>query len=504
MNTDKEKVNLFFLKNGIIEHYPDCLFEKLDISGFLSVLFSRKGVLQLQNPGEEHYYDCHYNAIILERLNNANGSYRINSKIITTELEEAYRFENSEFAITSPITYVGRNRNSKNARLCYGITIDLDGVGEKQLLNFFSQQDKRVIHKPNILVNSGNGLHFYYLFDKPIALFDETKRLLQKLKDRLTLSIWNYGLTKIKEIQYQSIFQGFRVPGSKTKFGTSVTAWHNVEVPYYTIKELAITNYWSEESVFTLEELECLEKGEYIPNNFSLETAKKLYPDWYERRIVRGEAPQRWHIKRDLYDWWLRKMQTERDIVTIGHRYFCMMTLAMYALKCDVPYEELKEDAYDLALFFEQLTNDPENHFTDGDVSDALQAYKESYATFPRETIQKITGIIIPPNKRNKQPQILHLEEARAIRDIRVKRAGKKDWREGNGRKIGYRMTASNSPKALKIKEWRRCNPDSNNKSQCSRDTGIDRKTILKWWTEVDPNIQEEPKRKFRFSDFIS
>ena len=42
----------------------------------------------------------------------------------------------------------------------------------------------------------------------------------------------------------------------------------------------------------------------------------------------------------------------------------------------------------------------------------------------------------MPANKRNYQKQADHLEEARAIRDIRMKRQDR-DWREGNGRPKG-------------------------------------------------------------------
>ena len=33
-----------------------------------------------------------------------------------------------------------------------------------------------------------------------------------------------------------------------------------------------------------------------------------------------------WHIKRDLYDWWLRKIQS--GAVSVGHRYWCLSVLA--------------------------------------------------------------------------------------------------------------------------------------------------------------------------------
>ena len=71
----------------------------------------------------------------------------------------------------------------------------------------------------------------------------------------------------------------------------------------------------------------------------SIEEAKKKYPDWYERRVVRGEQRGRWTVKRDLYDWWLRKIETE---IHVGHRFYGIMTLAIYAVKCGIDEDELR------------------------------------------------------------------------------------------------------------------------------------------------------------------
>lgn len=77
-------------------------------------------------------------------------------------------------------------------------------------------------------------------------------------------------------------------------------------------------------------------------SDLSLAEAKKKYPEWYEKRIVRGEKKGRWHIKRDLYDWWLRKIQS--GAVSVGHRYWCLSVLASYGIKCDIPEDEVLTD----------------------------------------------------------------------------------------------------------------------------------------------------------------
>lgn len=97
------------------------------------------------------------------------------------------------FAIMSPITYVGNRASYKNARYIYALAFDLDGVGEKEISDLFYQighTDERVKRpRPNIIVNSGNGFHLYYLLDKPIPMYRNYIDLLNKLKHGLTYRI---------------------------------------------------------------------------------------------------------------------------------------------------------------------------------------------------------------------------------------------------------------------------------------------------------------------------
>ena len=79
--------------------------------------------------------------------------------------------ETAKFSFLAPISYFGKNRTSKNARYIYALAFDLDGVGEKQINNLFFQIEKEVQPKPTFTVNSGNGLHLYYQFEKPIPLY---------------------------------------------------------------------------------------------------------------------------------------------------------------------------------------------------------------------------------------------------------------------------------------------------------------------------------------------
>ena len=81
-----------------------------------------------------------------------------------------------------------------------------------------------------------------------------------------------------------------------------------------------------------------------------------------------------------------------------------------------------------------------------------------------------MTDVRIERNKRNYQKQSDHLEEARAIRDIRQRRKGS-DWRDGNGRPNKQQI----------VIEWQRLHP-TGSKSECKADTGLTYPTIRKWW----------------------
>ena len=357
--------------------------------------------------------------------------------IVTDDLEVLEELSHSRFAITSPISYYGRSRAGRNARWLYAMTFDIDGVGMKQLRDLLHQMNNDVIPTATYICNSGNGVHLYYVFEEPIPMYPRNQAYLKELKFALTKRLWNGYTSTIDMPQMQGILQGFRVVGSQSKFGEGypVRAYRIGNGRKYTIEQLV--EYIPDITGSGLAELKALEKRTQL----SLEEAKKKYPEWYERRIEKGERRGRWNLNRAVYDYWLNRLRKE---ITVGHRYFAIMTLAIYAKKCSgydakknpnpVTEEELRRDAYELLVPFERLTVEENNHFDEQDLEDALELFNEDYITFPKDDISKLTALqIVPQIRRNGRKQEEHLEEARALRDIRMKRQGKA-WDEGNGR----------------------------------------------------------------------
>ncbi|PBG42435.1 hypothetical protein BGU93_19350, partial [Clostridioides difficile] len=76
----------------------------------------------------------------------------------------------------------------------------------------------------------------------------------------------------------------------------------------------------------------------------TLEAAKELYPEWYQSKIVEGKPLKKtWTCTTALYEWGKAQMDGE---VKDGGRYYPIMALCACGLKCGIPEEQIRQDAY--------------------------------------------------------------------------------------------------------------------------------------------------------------
>lgn len=457
-------------------------FDEVEPKEFYRGIFPEGSFQKKGERRDPESNDWVYNGIMVSvtKDKREDGSPKVWKYIVTDDLDVIDEVgKTDDFCLMSPISYAGKNRTADRARFLYAFAVDLDRlkmkgddpIGLRTLWNNHIETADR-IPKPTYIVSSGTGLHLYYVLTDPVAMFKDTSRKLQDLKRDLTSLIWHdtiVDIESVKDIQQEGIYQGFRVPGTITKKGDRTRAFLTGEK--ITIGELIRYTEGFRKSRERLEESQFVKK-----KSLTLEKAKKLYPDWYERRIRQKEPKGSWHVSRNVYDWWKGEIQKG---AVVGHRYYCMMMLAVYARKCSmydpkhnpnpVTEEELKEDAFGLLDHMESLTNDEDNHFTTGDVLDALEAFNEKWITYPRNSVAFKSGITIKANKRNGRKQKDHIKLMNYVRDEINQNT---EWREGNGRK----------PKKDIVEDWCLRHPDGI-KADCIRDTGLDRKTVSKWWT---------------------
>lgn len=308
----------------------------------------------------------------------------------------------NDFVVIPPVSYAGRYAGQRYARELYALTFDVDFIKVEEdgtpqgLIDLLHQmkQETNFLPQASYIASSGNGLHVYYLLDKPLRLFENTIERLRNYRTFLTNVLWNMYVTAASNNpQFESVTQGFRAVGSISK-----DKQQRVRV-FKTGKRVSVDYLDS----FVPEEYKL---GKMLGHN-KLEEAKKKWPEWYERRIVQGQKANTWTCKPDLYYWWLKKA-TQKEVVKEGHRYWYVFSLAVYARKCGIPRRQLEHDALSLIPLLDGITTNPNNHFDESDVYKALYAYRASYITFPRAAIEEKTAILIPQNKRNYRKQEVH------------------------------------------------------------------------------------------------
>ena len=411
-----------------------------------------------------------YNALATQIRGKGTEQERARRWVVTDELDVIdYLAKTDDFCVMAPISYAGKSRSAKNARNLYALVLDLDEVrttsdghlsGMDLLWRWMTKLHggpawDLAVPVPTYIVSSGTGMHLYYLFERPIPLFPNVVEQLRRMRHFFIDMIWKRDITALhNKRQYESVTQAFRMVGSITKSGERVTAWRTGERvtieylnkhirPHDTTPSSQVTHF------------------AYKRRGLSLEEAKEKYPDWYERRVVQGQPRSTWTTHRGLYEWW---KDTMYERASEGHRYFCMMVLAIYARKSGVPFDELKADA--LALI-KRMNDVGESLFTEEDTLNAIRAYEDQYITFPRHIIQDLTAIPIPPNKRNGRPREQHVEIMNAIRDVLYP---DESWRNTAGAPIKREL----------IRQYAREHPDANH-SQIARALGVSRPTVIKW-----------------------
>lgn len=378
--------------------------------------------------------------------------------VVTDGLEQLDDLLEQSFVVMSPIAYYGRSRRADHALWLHALTFDIDYVLLPQLKTIIDWFDRlRELPRPTFVVNSGHGVHLYYVFEQPIPMYPSNQREFMKLKRNLINKIWTkYTSNHPERKEALGVVQGFRMVGSYVKMGFyRLSAWRTGG--RVTLDYLNGFAWEGQEAKISLGR-----------SGLSLDEAKMAWPEWYERRIIRREEPGRWHVKRDLYDWFLRRVEAEGKV---GHRYFCMMCLAIYAAKCDVAESELRRDAARLQEIFDDMGRPSGEPFTWEETEQALEAYNESYVKYPRETIERITAIPMPANKRNGRKQLLHMATMRAVQDV-IDPKG--EWRNKNGRPKG------SGTKADQIRAYATAHPDASH-SRIAKALSVSRTTVIKW-----------------------
>lgn len=404
--------------------------------------------------------------IIASQIRDKDSGQRTRQWIVGDDLVGLDRVFGDQFGLIPPLSFFGKTHTGKNAHELFAIAIDIDYVGVQQLKNMLKQFSNGVQLCPTYLVSSGKGVHLYYFLTEPVKMYSHRVPVLTALKEDLIRRHWNDTSTvKPDTPDITGILQGFRCVGSFSKLGADypVRAWRLCD-NRYTLEQIkdSIPSCQVDLSLI-------YKKPEHKKSTYTLEEAKRLYPDWYQSKIVEGKPLKRtWTCNIALYDWWKRQMHEQ---VRAGGRYYAIMALCAFGLKCGVSERQIKEDAFSFLDVLESRTEEEGNHFTRRDIQDALRALKADKRLLTtmasRVWLEKSTKVSIQANKRNGRKQSVHLKIARATLAI---------MNEENGTALQGRPS-----KQEIVQQWRQQHPEGR-KADCIRDTGLSKPTVYRWW----------------------
>lgn len=403
-------------------------------------------------------------------------------------------YENIDFATVSGCSYIGKNKTNKNARFCYALIFDIDEVDVNKLENILGLAQEKMIPMPTAISVSGNGVHLVYMLQEPIPLYTAKFEMLSNLKSILTRKLWNAKTSLDPNIQYQGIIQGYRAVGTPTKRGHITRAFKisnkiDIEELIGFVDEMDIVPYLkpTKGPCYSRRIVNCLKDPNlstrmfeelcYYDHHTPIEMAKELWPEWYERCIVKKEGPSHWKTNRAVYEWWLRIIKNKEN-VKVGHRHNCIYCLAAYAQKCDIPEKEFLKDAFSLFDLYESLTTNKDNHFTKRDIESAVEMYyKNDLTRMSRKAIEKLSGIPIHSSSdcRPKRSQEEHLKICRSKRDSRLKNG--EMWYDKGGR---HRVED-------KVKKYLADHPEESNITKIARECGVSRPTVYKYINNIAP-----------------
>lgn len=374
------------------------------------------------------------------------GEEQTTKHIVPMNIAEAIeQCEGRNDMLMGGCTYFNNWISKKSAKDIYSFIIDMDNVYSGTLLNALRQDWKtangEVLPMPTYIVNSGTGLHLYFVLVEPIPNYKATTENLDKLYRALAIQQTTKRVYLKKQVQWFG--QDFRMAGGLNKYNWKNTVFRVGDK--WDIDELG--------KAVGLKDVHFVRYGE--------KRTKK--PMAEKKPRVRHQG---WWSNRAFYDYVVRECKAKTKE---GNRYTSMCALSVIAWKCNVPQAELEKDLLSLLPGYNKGAT---RKIKEKEIYSAMKMYNPKAMLTQRESLENWQGWEYKPIKRNGRKQADHIKLMNFVRD---EINGNKNWRDGNGRPNKGRV----------VYDWRQQHPDGR-KVDCIRDTKLSKPTVYRWWNSND------------------
>lgn len=357
-------------------------------------------------------------------------------------------------------TYFKNFVSKATAKDVHALIIDMDnvwaGVLQSALQNDWNEDDKE-LPKPTYIVNSGTGLHLYFLFDEPIPHYVCNSEKIDQLYRRLAVQQTTSRIYLQKQVQWFG--QDFRMAGSLNKYN-----WRN--------EVFRVGEKWD---IDRLAQAVGMEDTHFV-----------RYGEPRTRQLVKRERTKNrtkrkgWRCNQGFYDYTLERCRNETKE---GNRYMSFCALTVIAWKCNVPISKVEQD---LKGLIPKYNKGAKRQITEKEIEHALRMYNEKAMLTQRERLQDWIGWEYKPQtNRHYGKQVFKRKKSQEARDKGLKNTNLevRGWavRDAVYPDGEWRNKDGAPSKQEEVRAWRQLHPDGKPKD-CMADTGISKNTVYRWW----------------------
>lgn len=437
-----------------------------------------------------------YKVMLTEYVPKEKDEEKSKTKIYKIDVDDIADYLHQNNVALSPCLFHNNWRRKNLMNYVSAFVLDIDKLRPMNLQRFFMLFDEGRLLRPTFIANSGSGVHFYYLLDKMLPVDSVNNEANNLIATEIYTRLYDDVILKEKweDAQRHWIGQDYRVVNSMTKLNLISRIYKTGEIysadwfiQHYDIQIDRTKNYASKQQIRyanSIAKALKIEEPDYSDAHATFEFINQNKDAAYQVRETRrqrraAKAKKNKAKKNKPGSWYRNTLFHMRDHTRAGFRFSSLKAIAIIAFKEQIPRDVFVSDLWDLAYYWENL-NWHGDKFNLKNVKDIERLYDNGlkYSHTRPEKLEEWLGYpfknVGVKSRKNPLPQKDHLEEARMIRDFRMKRAGRK-WDENNGRKPGTYT------KEQIVKDWREAHPEGR-KADCVRDTGLSKPTVYKWW----------------------
>ena len=369
--------------------------------------------------------------------------------IVSMSIEEALeQAEGRNDVLMGGCTYFNNWISKRSAKDIYTFIIDMDNVYSGTLQNALKQDwytaSGKYLPKPTYIVNSGTGLHLYFVLSEPIPNYQVSTENLDKVYRSLAVQQTTNRVYLKKQVQWFG--QDFRMAGGLNKYGWENTVFRIGEK--WDIDELA--------RAVGVEDVHFIRYGEKRTKNLNRNNRKRA-------------TREGWRSNRKFYDYALRNCHEKTKE---GNRYTSMCALSVIAWKCNVPQSELEVDLLELLPDYNRGAT---RKIQEKEIYSAMKMYNPKAMLTQRESLENWQGWEYKPIRRNGRKRADHIKYMNTIKRFK--------------KELGEPVNEGRPNKEHIVRGYQALHPNAT-KSDCIADTGLGKSTVYKYW-QIKPNKAE-------------